>query len=94
VDLPPVLTIVFVLIVGTLLGGLGLLVAVPGLAVIMVVVRRILLTRLYEGQGFRKTTRERPLLLRLPAPEGGVILPKVNVDVVSLLERRTTAVPV
>jgi predicted PurR-regulated permease PerM len=94
VDLPPVLTIVFVLIVGTLLGGLGLLVAVPALAVIMVVVRRILLTRLYEGQGFRKTTRERPLILRLPAPEGGVILPKTNLDVVSLLERRTTAVPV
>jgi predicted PurR-regulated permease PerM len=53
VDLPPVLTIVFVLIIGALLGPLGLLVAVPGLAVIMVIVRRILLTRLYEGQGFR-----------------------------------------
>ena len=94
VDLPPVLTIVFVLIIGKLLGGLGLLVAVPVLAVIMVVVRRILLTRLYEGQGFRRTTRERPLILRLPAPEGGVILPKSQLDVVSLLERRTTAVPV
>ena len=70
VDLPPVLTIIFVLIVGKLLGPLGLLVAVPGLAVIMVVVRRILLTRLYEGQGFRRTTRERPLVLRLPAPRG------------------------
>ena len=94
VDLPPVLTIVFVLIVGTLLGGLGLLVAVPGLAVIMVVVRRILLTRVYEGQGFRRTTRERPLVLRLPAPEGGVILPRAPVDIVSILERRTIAAPV
>ena len=93
VDLPPVLTIVFVLIVGTLLGGLGLLVAVPALAVIMVIVRRILLTRLYEGQGFRRTTRERPLVLRLPASEGGVILPKAYVDVVSIIERRTTAAP-
>jgi predicted PurR-regulated permease PerM len=93
VDLPPVLTIVFVLIVGTLLGGLGLLVAVPALAVIMVIVRRILLTRLYEGQGFRRTTRERPLLLRLPASEGGVILPKSHVDVISIIERRTTAAP-
>jgi hypothetical protein len=55
VDLPPVLTIVFVLIVGKLLGPLGLLVAVPGLAVIMVVVKRILLSRIYEGQGFRRT---------------------------------------
>jgi predicted PurR-regulated permease PerM len=94
VDLPPVLTIVFVLIVGTLLGPLGLLVAVPGLAVIMVVVRRILLTRLYEGQGFRRTTRERPLVLRLPASEGGIILPRSNVDVVSILERRAVPAPV
>jgi predicted PurR-regulated permease PerM len=94
VDLPPVLTIVFVLIVGKLLGPLGLLVAVPGLAVIMVVVRRILLTRLYEGQGFRRTTRERPLVLRLPASEGGIILPRTDLDVVSILERRTTAASV
>ena len=94
VDLPPVLTIVFVLIVGTLLGGLGLLVAVPALAVIMVIVRRILLTRLYEGQGFRRTTRERALVLRLPASEGGVIVPRTTVDVVSTLERQTVAAPV
>jgi len=94
VDLPPVLTIVFVLIVGSLLGPLGLLVAVPGLAAIMVIVRRILLTRLYEGQGFRRTTRERPLVLRLPASEGGIILPRTNLDVVSILERRTAAAPV
>jgi predicted PurR-regulated permease PerM len=94
VDLPPVLTIVFVLIVGKLLGPLGLLVAVPGLAVIMVVVRRILLTRLYEGQGFRRTTRERPLVLRLPASEGGIILPRTDLDVVSILERRATAAAV
>jgi len=94
VDLPPVLTIVFVLIVGRLLGPLGLLVAVPGLAIIMVIVRRILLTRLYEGQGFRRTTRERPLVLRLPASEGGIILPHTAVDVVSILERRTAPAPV
>jgi predicted PurR-regulated permease PerM len=94
VDLPPVLTIVFVLIVGRLLGPLGLLVAVPMLAVIMVVVRRILLSRIYEGQGFRRTTRERPLLLRLPASEGGVIVPPGFVDVISILERRVTTAPV
>ena len=88
VDLPPVLTIVFVLIVGKLLGPLGLLVAVPGLAVIMVIVKRILLSRIYEGQGFRRTTRERPLILRLPASEVGVIIPRAPVDVVSMLEHR------
>jgi hypothetical protein len=59
----------------------------------MVIVRRILLTRLYEGQGFRRTTRERPMVLRLPASEGGVLLPKTHVDVVSILERRTSAAP-
>ena len=93
VDLPPVLTIVWVLIIGTLLGPLGLLVAVPALAVIMVVVRRILLTRVYEGQGFRRTTRERALVLRLPASEGGVIVPRTTVDVVSALERQSAAAP-
>ncbi len=93
VDLPPVLTIVFVLVVGKLLGPLGLLVAVPGLAVLMVIVRRILLSRIYEGQGFRKTTRERPLLLRLPAPEGGVLVPKGFVDVISMIERRAIGAP-
>ena len=88
------LTIVFVLIVGRLLGPLGLLVAVPGLAVLMVIVKRILLTRIYEGQGFRRSTRERPLLLRLPASEGGVLIPQAVVDIVSVLERRTVAAPV
>ena len=88
VDLPPVLTIVFVLIVGKLLGPLGLLVAVPGLAVIMVIVKRILLSRIYEGQGFRRTTRDRPMVLRLPASGTGVIMPASITDVVGMLERR------
>ena len=92
VDLPPVLTIVFVLIIGKLLGPLGLLVAVPGLAVIMVIVKRILLSRIYEGLGFRRTTRERPLTLRLPVSQGGVLIPAAPLDMVSMLERRTLAI--
>ena len=88
VDLPPVLTVMAVLITGTLLGPAGLLVAVPTLAVIMVVVRRILITRIYEGQGFRRTMRDRMLVLRLPAPEGGVLLADgTPVDVVTHAER-------
>jgi predicted PurR-regulated permease PerM len=88
VDLPPVLTIMSVLVIGQLLGGLGLIIALPTLAAIMVIVRRILITRIYEGQGFRKTTRERPLLLRLPAPGGGVVaIPGRQYDVVSAAER-------
>ena len=75
VDLPPVLTIMSVLIIGQLLGGLGLVVALPTLVTLMVIVRRILISRIYEGQGFRRTTRERALVLRVPAPGGGVIAP-------------------
>ena len=87
VDLPPVLTIMSVLIVGKLLGGVGLIVAVPMLAVVMVVVRRILITRIYEGHGFRRTTRERAMVLRLPSPEGGVLTPAAPVDVLAFAER-------
>jgi predicted PurR-regulated permease PerM len=75
VDLPPVMTIMAVLIMGTLLGGLGLVVALPTLAALMVIVRRIVISRIYEGQGFRRTTRERPMLLRVPGPGGGVLAP-------------------
>jgi predicted PurR-regulated permease PerM len=89
VDLPPVLTIMSVLVMGKILGPLGLVVAVPTLAAIMVIVRRILITRIYEGQGFRRTARERPLLLRLPVPGGGVLIPLgPPVDVVTLAERQ------
>ena len=88
VDLPPVLTIMAVLVIGQLLGGLGLIVALPVLVTIMVIVRRILITRIYEGQGFRRTTRERPLLLRVPVPGGGVMAPPgAPVDVVGAAER-------
>ena len=73
VDLPPVMTIMSVLVIGKLLGGVGLLVAVPMLAAIMVIVRRILIHRIYEGQGFRRSTRDRPMVLRVPAPDGGII---------------------
>jgi predicted PurR-regulated permease PerM len=78
VELPPVLTIMAVLVVGGLLGPLGLVVALPTLAMIMVVVRRILINRIYEGKGFRKQGRERLLVLRVPVPDGGVMVPEGN----------------
>lgn len=88
VDLPPVLTIMSVLVIGQLLGGLGLIVALPTLAALMVIVRRILITRIYEGQGFRRTTRERPIVLRVPVPGGGVITPQGHsYDIVTAAER-------
>jgi len=66
---------------------------VPTLAVVMVIVRRILITRIYEGQGFRRTTRERPLLLRVPAPDGGVLVPvgEIQIDPISFAEGRARA---
>lgn len=88
VDLPPVLSIMSVLIMGKLLGPMGLIVAVPTLAATMVIVRRILITRIYEGQGFRRTTRERPLILRVPAPGGGVTIPLEPRDPIAFAERR------
>lgn len=89
VDLPPALTILAVLIAGVLLGPLGLVVAVPLLASIMVVVRRILIDRIYGGRGFRRVRRDRTLVLRVPAPSGGVWVPPLEppVDIIGLTER-------
>jgi predicted PurR-regulated permease PerM len=74
IDMPPVLTITSVLIIGKLLGPLGLVVALPTLVSVMVIVRRILINRIYEGKGFRKSTRDRIFVLRVPVPDGGVIV--------------------
>jgi predicted PurR-regulated permease PerM len=88
VKLPPVLTITSVLVMAELLGGVGLLVAVPTLAVTMVIVRRILVNRIYEGQGFRRSVRDRSLLLRVPVPEGGILTPEgPPLDPITILER-------
>jgi predicted PurR-regulated permease PerM len=90
VELPPVLTIMAVLVMGRLLGPLGLVVALPTLAVIMVVVRRVLINRIYEGQGFRRSARDRKLVLRVPVPDGGVLLAEgPPVDVAAFRARGT-----
>ncbi len=95
VELPPVLTIMAVLVASKLLGPVGLVVAVPMLATLMVVVRRILINRIYEGKGFRRATRDVALMLRVPAPEGGVLVPLgAPVDIVALREKTSIfAVP-
>ena len=46
-NLPPLLTILSVLIMGALLGLMGVVVAVPLLAAVLVVVRHVLLTQIY-----------------------------------------------
>jgi predicted PurR-regulated permease PerM len=88
VELPPVLTIMSVLVVAKLLGPVGLVVAVPMLATLMVVVRRILINRIYEGKGFRRATRDVAIMLRVPAPEGGVLVPAgPSIDIIALREK-------
>lgn len=94
IELPPVLTIMAVLVIGKLLGPLGLVIAVPALASLMVIVRRILINRIYEGKGFRRSTRDRSFVLRVPAPDGGVLLPSDPlVDVLRLRMKPEVAVP-
>jgi predicted PurR-regulated permease PerM len=93
IDLPPVLTMMAVLIFGSLLGPVGLLVAVPLLVAIMVLVQRLLVNRVYEGHGFRRTAADRPLVLRVPAPEGALSVPHDGVpDLIAIAEasRRVT----
>jgi hypothetical protein len=88
--MPPVLTITAVLVIGKLLGPLGLVVALPTLVTVMVVVRRILINRIYEGKGFRKSTRDRIFVLRVPVPDGGVIVPANPIpDLIKIREKNT-----
>jgi predicted PurR-regulated permease PerM len=74
VHIPPVLSMMAVLLAGRLLGPAGLLVAVPLVATLMVLVRRILVNRLYEQPGLRRVVRDKPFVLHVPAPDGGVIV--------------------
>lgn len=89
IRLAPVLTIMAILVMGDLLGAVGLLVAVPALAVLDVIVRRILLERVYEGQGFRRLLRNGALIVRAPVPGVDVLVgAPFGVDVISLAEAR------
>lgn len=88
IDLPPVLTMTSVLVVGKLLGTLGLVIALPLLAAVMVIVRRILIGRIYEGKGFRRSMRDRTFVLRVPVPDGGVISPSTPFpDIIRVREK-------
>lgn len=73
VEIPPVLTMMSVLIVARLFGIGGVIVAVPLAAIVMVLIRRIVINRVYEGQSFRRAAADRVLVLRVPATDAGVI---------------------
>ena len=57
----------------------------------MVIVRRILINRIYEGKGFRKSTRDRIFVLRVPVPDGGVLVPVTPPpDLIAIREKSST----
>lgn len=89
VKLPPVLSIMAVLTFGQLLGPVGLVVAVPILVVITVIVRRVLVNRIYQGVTDRVAPGSKPLVLRVPAPDGALVPAgrAQPVDLVALAER-------
>jgi hypothetical protein len=60
----------------------------------MVIVRRILINRIYEGRGFRKSTRDRVFVMRVPAPDGGVLHPSIPLeDVLAFRQKIESIVP-
>ncbi len=67
VELPPVLTIASVLIMGRVLGAIGLIVAVPVLCVVMVLIRHIL-----HGQVYGESAQHEPAVLRPSEPWSGI----------------------
>jgi predicted PurR-regulated permease PerM len=74
VEIPPVMSMMSVLIVAKLFGVFGVVVAVPMAAVVMVLIRRVVIHRVYEGQSFRRHAGDRVLVLRVPAPDAAVIV--------------------
>jgi predicted PurR-regulated permease PerM len=88
VNLPPVLSILSVLVMAHLLHIIGLLVAVPVLATLIVIVRRVYVQRVLEGRGHRRAVRDRPLELRLPEGDAILVHPGAfDESLPSLLER-------
>lgn len=80
-EIPPVLSMLAVLVVGRLLGLGGIIVSVPLLAASLVIIRRVLIHRVYEGQNFRRAGRDRVMILRVPLPDHTAIVPARHVDV-------------
>jgi predicted PurR-regulated permease PerM len=88
VHLPPVLSILSVLIMAHLLHLIGLLVAVPVLCTVMVVARRVYVHRVLEGKGFRRAIRDRPIEIKLPGDDGVLVHPLAYESTVPVLLER------
>jgi len=70
VKLPPAWTLLTLLVTLKLLGPVGLIVAVPIFAVGRVLVRRIYVDLILEGERYDRSGPEAPLSIRVPAGEG------------------------
>ena len=91
VSLPPVLTLLSVLVMAHLMEVIGLLVAVPVLASTLVIVRRIYIHRVLEGKGFRRAVRDQPVELRLADDVAFLAHPASGkTSIPSMLERQGT----
>jgi predicted PurR-regulated permease PerM len=87
VEIPPVISMMAVLIVAKLFGVFGVIVSVPMAAVVMVLIRRVVIQRVYEGQSFRRHAGDRPLVLRVPASDAAV-MSSPHVDVLRGIAHR------
>ncbi|MFQ5747286.1 MAG: AI-2E family transporter [Gemmatimonadota bacterium] len=90
VELPPVWTLLSVLVALKLLGPIGLIVAVPILAVLRVLVRRLYVDRILESGGFHPTLSDEPVVIRVPADGGFALSPAGSArSVPDILEERS-----
>ncbi|MDQ3389233.1 MAG: AI-2E family transporter [Gemmatimonadota bacterium] len=88
INLPPVLTILAVLIMAELMGAIGLLVAVPVLATVMVIIRKVYIHRVLEGRGFRRALRDAPVAIPLPDGLAFVHPEAAGLSIPAMMENR------
>ncbi len=86
VRLPPVWTLLSVLIALKLLGPIGMIVAVPILAVGRVLVKRLYVERWLEGGGFHPILSDEPIVITVPEGAGLTLDPEASRSVPGMLE--------
>ena len=86
VRLPPVWTLLSVLIALKLLGPNGMIVAVPILAVGRVLVKRLYVERVLEGGGFHPILSDEPIVITVPEAAGLWLRPDAESSVPGMLE--------
>ncbi len=86
VRLPPVWTLLSVLIALKLLGPIGMIVAVPILAVARVLVKRLYVERVLEGGGFHPILSDEPIVITVPEGAGLTVGAAARRSVPALLE--------